>query len=163
MGLDKLYTDQLSDLYNAETQLVEALPALAQAASEPILRQAFENHLVETQGHIARLEEIFQALDQTPGEKVCKAMKGLIAEGKEIIEEETSPEVRDAGLIAAAQRVEHYEIAGYGCVRTYAKALGDYKAAQLLQTTLDEEALTDEKLTSIAEQVVNRSALAATA
>jgi len=149
--LHELFLDQLRDLYNAETQLVKALPEMAEAAHDPVLKQGFETHLEETKGHVQRLEEIFSDLDEKSSGKTCKAMQGLIKEGKETINEDASPEVKDAALIAAAQRVEHYEIAGYGVVRTYANLMGHAEAAALLQATLDEEAATDHKLTSVAE------------
>ncbi len=159
-NLKDLYVDELKDLYNAETQILKALPKMAKAATEPKLKTAFEDHLAQTEGHVSRLEQIFTQLDEKPTGKVCKAMQGLVAEGAEMIEEKASPEARDAGLIAAAQRVEHYEMAGYGCVRTYAKALGETKAVSLLQATLDEEQGADQKLTVLAESVVNSKALA---
>jgi ferritin-like metal-binding protein YciE len=159
--LKALYVEELKDLYSAENQLVEALPKMAKAANEPALKKSFERHLEQTQGHVTRLETIFDNLDVKPNGKVCKAMKGLVAEGAEMIEEEAAPAVKDAGLIAAAQRVEHYEIAGYGCVRTYAQELGDTAAVKLLQATLDEEAATDESLSKLAERVVNLKAKAA--
>ena len=158
--LKDLYIDELKDLYNAESQLVKALPKMAKAATDPSLKKAFEDHLGQTEGHVARLEEIFKDLGEKPTGKVCKAMKGLVEEGAELIEEDAAPEVKDAGLIAAAQRVEHYEMAGYGSVRTYAKSLGETAAVKLLQQTLDEEGAADEKLTGIAEGVVNAKAKA---
>ncbi len=145
----------LKDLYNAENQLLKALPKMAQAASSPELRTAFEDHLEETKEQVQRLDKIFQELDLNPKGKKCKAMDGLIEEGKEIMEEDAEPPVMDAGLIAAAQRVEHYEMAGYGCVRTYARQLGYEAAAKLLQQTLDEEAEADKKLTELAESGIN--------
>jgi ferritin-like metal-binding protein YciE len=157
-SLQDLFIDQLKDLYNAENQLVKALPNMAKAASTQQLASAFVSHLEETKGHVARLERIFEGLGESPKGKKCKAMEGLIAEGKEMMNEDATPEVMDAGLIAAAQRVEHYEMAGYGCVRTYAKVLGNDEAARLLQETLDEEAAADKKLTGIAEKVVNLQA-----
>jgi len=153
--LRDLYVEQLQDLYSAETQLVEALPKMAQAASHPELKSAFQQHLAETQQQVQRLEQVFQGLGQKPGGHTCKAMQGLIAEGQEMIKMKGDPAAIDAGLIAAAQRVEHYEIAGYGCVRTYAKQLGEQQALGLLQQTLDEEGMTDKKLTGLAEQVIN--------
>ena len=153
--LRDLYVEQLQDLYSAETQLVEALPKMAKAATHPQLQAAFQQHLAETQQQVQRLEQVFQQLGQKPGGHTCKAMQGLIAEGQEMIKMKGDPAAIDAGLIAAAQRVEHYEIAGYGCVRTYAQQLGDQQNMALLQQTLDEEGMTDKKLTAIAEQVVN--------
>jgi len=151
--LSDLYVDTLKDLYNAEHQLLKALPKMAKAATAPALKKGFEKHLEETKVQIERLEEIFESLDASPKGKKCKAMEGLIEEGKELMAEDADPDVMDAGLIAAAQRVEHYEMAGYGCVRTYAVLLGDAKAAKLLQTTLDEEGKTDQALTKLSEQI----------
>ena len=156
--LHDLFVDQLKDLYNAENQLVKALPKMAKNASNPQLKQAFTKHLEETKGHVERLEQVFDLLGAPAKGKTCKAMKGLIEEGKEMMDEDAEPEVMDAGLIAAAQRVEHYEIAGYGCVRTYAQMLGNEKAAKLLQQTLDEEGKTDKLLTDLAESVINLEA-----
>lgn len=156
----KLYIDELKDLYSAETQLTTALPKLAKAASAPALQQAFESHLAETKGHVQRLEQIFQGLDRSPKGKKCKGMAGLIEEGAELLEEQGKLDaaVLDAGLIGAAQRVEHYEIAAYGTVRTFAQQLGDQAAAQLLQQTLDEEYAADQKLTALAEGGLNQAA-----
>jgi ferritin-like metal-binding protein YciE len=152
--LKELYIEELRDLYNAEQQLTKALPKMAKASSDEELRSGFEEHLEQTKGHVQRLEQIFEKLGEKPEGKKCKGMEGLIAEGSEMIEEEDlEDEARDAGLISAAQRVEHYEIAGYGCVRTYATLLGDSAAAELLQQTLDEERETDEKLTELAESI----------
>ncbi|HET6250576.1 MAG TPA: ferritin-like domain-containing protein [Tepidisphaeraceae bacterium] len=156
--LRDLYTEQLRDLYNAENQLVKALPKMAKAASNEELSQGFLDHLEETKGHVERLEEIFESLGEKPTGKTCAAMKGLIEEGKETMEEDAEPEVMDAGLIAAAQRVEHYEIAAYGTVRTFAKLLGDNEAAKLLQQTLDEEGACDKKLTKLATSTINLEA-----
>jgi ferritin-like metal-binding protein YciE len=153
-ALKELYVDELRDLYSAENQLTKALPKMAKAATSDDLREGFEEHLEQTRGHVKRLEEIFQELQEKPTGKTCKGMQGLIEEGKEIIEEgEFEGEVLDAGLISAAQRVEHYEIAGYGCVRTYAELLGDEKAVELLEQTLEEEKETDQKLTQLAEKI----------
>lgn len=157
-SLKALYIEELRDLYNAENQITKALPKMAKAATSPELKQAFEMHLEETQGQIGRLEQIFEALGESPKGKTCKAMQGLIEEGEEILKAKADPMVRDAALIAAAQRVEHYEIAGYGTVRTYAKLLKERQAAKLLQETLDEEGATDEKLTSLAEGGINLEA-----
>jgi ferritin-like metal-binding protein YciE len=128
---------------------------MAKAAADDQLKQAFTDHLEETKGHVERLEQIFETLGKRAGGKTCKAMQGLVEEGKEMMEEDAEPEVMDAGLIAAAQRVEHYEIAAYGTVRTYAKLLGDEKAAKILQATLDEEGAADKKLTKLAESSIN--------
>ena len=157
-SLHDLYVDELKDLYNAENQLLKALPKMAKASSDPELQTAFEDHLEETSGQVRRLERIFKKLHVTPKGKKCKAMEGLIEEGKEVIDEDAEPSVRDAALIAAAQRVEHYEMAGYGCVRTYARLLGYEEAADLLQATLDEEAAADKKLTELAETIINVAA-----
>ena len=151
--LTHLYVDQLKDLYSAESQLVSALPKMAKAASSDELRSGFEHHLEQTKGHVDRLERVFASLDESPKGKKCSGMKGLIDEGSELIKEELPPEELDAGLIAAAQRVEHYEIAAYGCVRTYAELLGDDDNAALLNQTLDEEKATDGKLTELAKRI----------
>lgn len=153
--LQDLYIEELRDLYNAEKQLVKALPKMAKKASHDELKQAFSTHLEETKGHVERLEQIFEKLGKRAGGKTCKAMQGIVEEGKETMEEDAEPEMMDAALIAAAQRAEHYEIAAYGTVRTYAKLLGDNQAAKLLQTTLDEEGKTDKKLTQLAESSIN--------
>jgi ferritin-like metal-binding protein YciE len=157
--LNDLFMHEIKDLYSAEKQLTKALPKMAKAASSDDLRQAFESHLHETEEHISRLEEIMQQFDIPNRAPKCKAMEGLIEEGKEILEEDMDDEVRDAALISAAQRVEHYEIAGYGCARTFAELLGHSYAQQILQRTLDEEKATDEKLTQIAMQHVNAEAV----
>ena len=153
--LHDLFVDELKDLYNAENQLIKALPKMAKAAENEDLKQAFLNHLDETRGQVERLEAIFNELDVNPKGKKCKAMEGLVEEGKEVIDEDGDPAVKDAALIAAAQRVEHYEMAGYGCTRTFAKLLGYEEAASLLQETLDEESAADKKLTELAESVIN--------
>jgi ferritin-like metal-binding protein YciE len=157
--LQKLYTDELRDLYNAENQLMKALPKMAKAASSEELKDAFEKHLEQTKGHVERLEQVFEELGEKPKGKTCRAMKGLIEEGSEILKEDGEDSVIDAGIIVAAQKVEHYEIAGYGSVRTFAHLLGQNKAAELLQTTLDEEAETNQLLNRLAESIVNREAL----
>ena len=154
-NLRDLYVEQLRDLYDAEKQLTKALPKMAKAATSPKLKEAFQNHLRETEGHVKRLEQVFGTLDMAPRGKKCKAMQGLVEEGSEMMEENAEPEVMDAGLIAAAQRVEHYEMAGYGTVRTYAQTLGEKQAATLLQQTLDEEKHADELLSQIAESTIN--------
>jgi ferritin-like metal-binding protein YciE len=156
--LRDLYVEELRDLYSAEKQLLKALPKMAKAATNEELAQGFEEHLEQTKGHVDRLEQIFEELGKKPTGKVCKAMQGLIEEGKELMSEDASEEVMDAGLIAAAQRVEHYEIAGYGTVRTFAKVLGEREAMKLLQQTLEEEAQTDKKLTKLAESTINLEA-----
>jgi ferritin-like metal-binding protein YciE len=152
-ALRGLYVDELKDLYSAETQLVKALPKMAKAATSPDLKTGFEKHLRQTEEHVSRLERVFKALGESPKGKTCKGMKGLIEEGKEMIEEDPGDEELDAGLIAAAQRVEHYEIAGYGCVRTYAELLEEDDAVSILQKTLSEEQETEEKLTELAQQI----------
>jgi ferritin-like metal-binding protein YciE len=150
-----LFVDELKDLYNAEHQILKALPKMIKAASAPELGEAFEEHNEVTKGQVNRLEKIFKMLKTSPKGKKCKAMEGLLEEGKELMSEEAAPSVMDAGLIAAAQRVEHYEMAGYGCVRTYANLLGYHKIADLLQETLDEEGEADKALTELAETVIN--------
>ena len=152
-SLRDLYVEELKDLYSAENQIIKALPKMIKAASSPDLKAGFEKHLEQTRGQVERLEKIFKQLDESPKGKKCKGMEGLLEEGKELMEEDAEPEVLDAGLIAAAQHVEHYEIAGYGCVRTYADLLGEKAAVKLLQQTLDEEKDTDQKLTMIARSI----------
>ena len=152
-GLKELYIDELKDLYNAENQLVKALPKMAKAASTNELRQGFEEHLEQTKGHVQRLEKIFQALGESPKGKKCKGMEGLIEEGSEVTEEGYEGSVLDAALVGAAQRVEHYEIAGYGTVRSMAETLGEGDHVSLLEETLEEEKETDEKLTQLARQI----------
>ena len=154
-SLKDLYIDELKDLYNAENQLLKALPKMAKKASAPELKRAFQDHLAQTEGHVNRLEKIFNGMGEKPNGKVCKAMKGLVEEGKEVIEEDGDASVLDAALIGAAQRVEHYEIAGYGVVRTFASLLGEEDAMGLLQRTLNEEAEADKKLTKLAESIIN--------
>jgi ferritin-like metal-binding protein YciE len=157
-NLRDLFVEQLEDLYDAEQQLVKALPKMAKSAQSPKLKSAFENHLRQTEGHVTRLEQVFKQLDMKPKAKTCKAMKGLVEEGSEAIKENAEPEVKDAALIAAANRVEHYEMAGYGTVRTYAQTLGYTEAARILQTTLDEEGEADKILTNLAETSINKYA-----
>ena len=144
---------------NVLMQLVKALPKMVKGASSAELKQAFGNHLEQTKEHVERLNEIFDRLDEKPTGKTCQAMKGLIEEGSEMLEEEGEKSVIDAGLIGAAQRVEHYEIASYGTVRTFANLLGEEEAADLLQETLDEEGETDKELSALAEGIVNEEAL----
>ena len=158
--LEDLYTDMLKDLYSAEKQLVKALPKMAKAAQSPDLQTAFQNHLKQTEGHVDRIERIFSDMDGSPRGKKCAAMEGLVEEGSELLQEDIDPNVLDAGLIAAAQKVEHYEIASYGTVRAWAERLGKNRAAQLLQQTLDEESAANEKLTQIAESQANVEAQA---
>ena len=156
--LKDLYIHELKDLYSAEKQLIKALPKMARAATNKQLATGFEEHLDQTKKHVARLERILATHDQSIRGPKCEGMKGLIKEGDEIIEEDAGDEVRDAGLIAAAQRVEHYEMASYGCARTYAELLGDPQSAELLRITLNEESATDKKLTRLAESVINVAA-----
>lgn len=157
-NLKDLYIHELKDLYSAEKQLIKALPKMAKAATNPSLAEGFKVHLEETKGHVNRLETLLSKLKTSTRASKCKAMEGLIAEGAEMMEEEGDDEVRDAGLIAAAQRVEHYEIAGYGCARTYAELLGDKEGAKVLQQTLEEEGATDKKLTDLAMSTINVAA-----
>src|SRR6201987_3106152 len=157
-SLRDLFIEELRDLYSAETQLVEALPKMAEAAASHELTSAFEQHLEEKREHVSRLEKIFQQIGEKSSGETCEAMKGLIKESETLIKAEGDPDVRDAGLIGAAQRVEHYEIAGYGTAQTLAQRLGDREVAGALQMTLNEEAEADKKLTSIAESLVNISA-----
>jgi len=156
-NLNDLLVQQLHDLYDAEQRLTEALPKMAEAATSSELKSAFNDHLRETQGHVRRLEQVFNQMGCEPKRETCMAIKGLIAEGDEMITAKGDDHVRDAGLIAAAQRVEHYEMAGYGSVRTFAQQLGMQEVASLLQKTLDEEGAADKKLTRIAEGFVNVS------
>lgn len=151
--LQDLYVEQLRDLYSAETQLLGALPKMAAAATDAALRQGFEDHLTQTQEHVGRLEGLLGELGQEPGGHTCKAMEGLIKEGEEMIREKAVPAVKDAGLIAAAQRVEHYEIAGYGTVAAYAELMGLAQHAATLRTTLEEEKQTDERLTLASREI----------
>ena len=151
--------EELRDLHSAENQLLKALPKMAKGASSEELKLAFKNHLDQTKVHVERLEEIFERLNETPKGKTCQAMKGLVEEGSEILGEDGEESVLDAGIIAAAQKVEHYEIASYGTVRTFAQLLGEDEAAELLQETLDEEGEADKLLTQLAQEIVNPEAL----
>ena len=157
-SMQDLYLHELKDLYSAEKQILEALPKMAQKANHQELRKAFEEHRAMTEEQVRRLDTIFDDLGQSSSGKKCKGMEGLIEEGEEVLEEDADPDVRDAALIAAAQRIEHYEIAAYGTARTYAKQLGFDKHADLLQSTLDEEGETDKQLTQLAESRINREA-----
>ena len=157
-SLDELFVHELKDLYDAEHRLTEALPQMAEAASSPDLKQAFTTHLQETQGHIRQLEQVFAQLGHEPERQACKAMKGIIDEGSDMLSAKGDDKVRDAALIASAQRAEHYEIAGYGTVRTFANQLGRNDVAQILQTILEEEGATDKKLSMIAESHINMEA-----
>jgi ferritin-like metal-binding protein YciE len=151
--LRDLFLDELKDVYHAEGQLVKALNKMAKTAESDELKAAFQQHLAETKGHQERLQEVFELFDEKPKTKVCKAMQGIVEEGKEVMEEDMEPDVMDAALIASAQRAEHYEIAAYGTLRTYAKLMGEDQAAKILQSILDEEGATDKKLTKLAEQI----------
>jgi ferritin-like metal-binding protein YciE len=159
--LHELLVDELKDVYSAENQIVKALPKMAKAASSPELKRAFERHLEETRRQVERLDQIGQTLEIKLTGKKCKGMEGLLEEGKEVMEEDFDENVIDAGLIGAAQKVEHYEIAAYGTARTHADVLGYTKVARLLQQTLDEEAATDKKLTQLAESIINVEAATA--
>jgi ferritin-like metal-binding protein YciE len=154
-NLENVLELQLRDLMNAEEQLIEALPKMADAAHSPELKSAFQTHLAETRGQKTRLEQAFRMLGKEPQSETCDAMQGLVSEGQEVIGLNGDPDVKDAALIAAAQRVEHYEIAGYGCARTFARRLGHNDVAALLQETLDEEANADKILTHVAETGIN--------
>ena len=156
--LEDLFHHQLKDLYSAEKQLLEALPKMAKKARDPKLKQAFELHLQETEEQKARLEQVCEMIGISPGRMKCKAMEGLVEEGEETIDENATPEVKDAGLIAAAQRIEHYEIAGYGTAAHYAERLGKTEAAALLSQTLKEEQLADTKLNKLAKGYINQKA-----
>jgi ferritin-like metal-binding protein YciE len=157
-ALKDLYIHELKDLYSAEQQLVKALPKMAKAARNKELAAGFQEHLEQTKGHAQRLEQILSSHKQTSRGPKCKGMEGIVAEGAELIEEEADEEIKDAGLISAAQRVEHYEIAGYGTARTYADLLNDKEGANLLEMTLEEEKATDQKLTKLAKSAVNVAA-----
>jgi ferritin-like metal-binding protein YciE len=157
-ALQELYVDELKDIYSAETQMLRALPKMANAATSEELRSDFEDHLEQTKVHVQRLEQIFQTLGEKPTGKKCKGMEGLISEGQEVMEEDFESDVMDAALISAAQRVEHYEIAAYGTMRTYAQILGDKEAVGLLEQTLEEEKETDQKLTDLAGDINIRAA-----
>src|SRR6266478_3743259 len=152
-GLKELYIDELKDLYNAENQLVKALPKMAKASSSEELRKGFEEHLEQTKGHVQRLEQIFRVLEENPKGKKCTGMEGLVEEGSEIMQEDFEDALLDAALIGAAQRVEHYEIATYGTLRAFAEELGESEHIWLLEETLEEEKETDEKLTELAKQI----------
>jgi ferritin-like metal-binding protein YciE len=156
--LEDLYVHELKDLFSAEQQIIKALPKMAKAASSKELAAGFQEHLEQTKGHAQRLEKILSSRKQTTRGPKCKGMEGVIAEGAEMIVEEADVEVKDAGLIAAAQRVEHYEMAGYGTARTYAELLGDKEGAELLALTLEEERQTDQKLSELAKSTVNVAA-----
>ena len=156
--LKDLYIHELKDLFSAEQQIVKALPKMAKAASNKELVAGFQEHLEQTKQHAQRLEQILSSHKQTTRGPKCKGMEGVVAEGAEMIEEEADVEVKDAGLVAAAQRVEHYEMAGYGTARTYAELLGDKEGAKLLALTLEEERQTDQKLSQLAKSAINVAA-----
>lgn len=162
-SFEDLFINQIEDLYDAENRLTRALPKMADAAHSGQLKKAFEHHLMETQGHVTRLESIFRELNKEPKRETCEAMKGLVSEGEEMIKAKGNADVKDAALIAAAQRVEHYEISGYGTARAFARRLGMTQAANLLQQTLTEEEAADQKLNQIAESSVNLQASTARA
>ena len=155
--MEELLVEEIRDLYDAEKQLVRALPKMARAASDEELQQAFRNHLEETKGQVQRLEQVFEALGQRARSKPCKGMRGLVEEGQEVMEEDASEMMLDSAIIGAAQKVEHYEIAGYGTARTLAQAMGNREVAQLLQETLDEEGKTDKLLTQISKRILKES------
>jgi ferritin-like metal-binding protein YciE len=157
-SIEDLLCDQLGDLYDAEQRLTKALPKMAKAAHDATLKAGFEKHLKETEGQVHRLEKAFKALGKDPKAVTCDAIKGLISEGEEVVNAKGDPDIKDAALIAAAQRVEHYEIAGYGCARNFALRHGNQTVAQLLQETLDEEKATDARLTELAESSINPKA-----
>ena len=158
-SLEDMFLEELKDVYNAENQILKALPRMAKKASATELRRAFEQHLKQTEVQVQRLERVFATLDEKPKGKSCKGMQGIIEEGKEVMSEDIEDDVLDAALIAAAQKVEHYEMATYGTLRAWAETLGNQQAAKLLQQTLDEEEATDKKLTQLAEQLVNAEAV----
>ena len=157
-SLRELYIDELRDLYNAETQLVKALPKMAKGAANDQLRRAFEEHLRQTSEHVSRLEQIFEQLGEKASGKKCLGMEGLVKEGAETLKEEYGDDVKDAAIIGAAQRVEHYEMAGYGTVRTFAELLGENEHVSLLEQTLEEEKQADQKLTELAEEINQQAA-----
>ncbi len=160
-SLHDLFVNELRDLYNAENQILKALPKMAKSCSSEELRQALEEHLEQTRGHVERLEQIFEKLGLKARGKKCAAMEGIIEEGKDLMDEDLEEAVLDAAIIESAQKVEHYEMAGYGTVRTWAERLGCHEEAELLQQTLDEEKEADDKLTQIAERAVNLQAMGA--
>jgi ferritin-like metal-binding protein YciE len=159
-SVQDLFLAELRDLFDAENQLLKALPKLADAATAPALKMAFTRHWEQTKGHVARLDRVFRELGTKPSGETCEAMKGLVKEGEDFVQAKGEPSVRDAGLIGAAQRVEHYEMAGYGTARTLAKRLGYQEIATVLQLTLEEEGQADRKLTAVAENEVNIQAIA---
>jgi ferritin-like metal-binding protein YciE len=154
-SLHDLFVHELRDLHNSERQMLESLPKMAQAASSPELKAAFQQHEQETRQQVQRLDEVFRELGESPSEETCLGMEGLIAEGEELMEEEAESSVKDAGLIVAAQKAEHYEIAAYGSVCVFAETLGHDRAKQLLKQTMAEEEATDKKLSKLAESIIN--------
>jgi ferritin-like metal-binding protein YciE len=158
-SMEELFLQQIEDLYDAEKRLVKALPRMADASTSLTLKQAFESHLLQTEGHVTRLETIFRQMNKDAKAETCAAMKGLVSEGEDVVSHIDESPLRDAGLIAAANRVEHYEIAAYGSARTFAQTLGLNQAAALLEQTLQEEKEADQKLTRLAESMVNEEAL----
>ncbi|HLH38146.1 MAG TPA: ferritin-like domain-containing protein [Bryobacteraceae bacterium] len=158
-SLEDLFLEQIEDLYDAEHRIIRALPKMIEAAQDPDLKRALDQHLAETRNQVDRLDTIFRSLNKAPERETCEAMKGLIREGEDMVGAKGSPEVRDAAIIAAAQRVEHYEMAGYGTARSLAQALGHSEAARLLESTLQEEKNADQILTQVAERSVNVHAL----
>jgi ferritin-like metal-binding protein YciE len=158
-SMEDLFLEQIGDIYDAEKRLVKALPKMAEASASQPLRQALQSHLLETEGHVSRLEKVFSMLGKDPKGQTCDAMKGLISEGEDVVSDIDRSSLRDAGLIAAGNRVEHYEIAAYGSARTFAQTLGLTQAAALLEQTLQEEKKADQKLTQLAESMINEEAL----
>lgn len=152
-SLQKLYVEELRDLHSAERQIIQALPKMIKGASSPELKAALEEHLAVTKEQLARLDQIFDKLGKKGTGKKCKGMEGILEEGKEMLAEDMAPEVLDAAILSSAQHVEHYEMAGYGTVRTYAQLLGETEAMKLLQTTLDEEGKADKTLTELAQRI----------
>ncbi|MGB0064897.1 MAG: ferritin-like domain-containing protein [Terracidiphilus sp.] len=159
--IDQLFVEELKDIYSAETQITKALPKLVKAATSEELKTAFQSHLEETEGQIERLDQIFETLGANPKGKTCEGMKGVLEEGEEMLKETEQGGIRDAALISAAQRVEHYEMAAYGAVRTYAEKLGRQEFARLLEETLEEETAADKKLTQIAQKIQQQALRAA--
>jgi ferritin-like metal-binding protein YciE len=157
-SLDDLLVHELQDVYNAEAQILKALPKMTKAASNPDLKAAFEEHRVQTEGQVTRLEQVFELLGMSPKGRKCEGMAGLLEEGKKTMDQDAEPSVKDAALIASAQKVEHYEIAAYGCLCTYAEMLGYDQVHELLGRNLDEEETTDQRLTALAESVINPEA-----
>jgi ferritin-like metal-binding protein YciE len=157
-SLDDLLIHELQDVYNAEAQILKALPKMTKVASSPDLKAAFEEHRVQTEGQVTRLEQVFELLGMSPKGRKCEGMAGLLEEGKKVMEQDAEPSVKDAALIASAQKVEHYEIAAYGCLCTYAEMLGYDQVHELLGRNLDEEETTDQRLTALAESVINPEA-----